>query len=110
MRPEHIVSVTQDSDRQRTILCVEDEADLRHDLVEELVAAGYRVIEAGDGLEALQKLETAQPDAILCDITMPELGGYELMAKLNPAYLTGVARDCGNIEHGCACSLSEHFH
>lgn len=82
MKPEHIVSTTQDSDRQRTILCVEDEADLRHDLVEELVAAGYRVIEAGDGREALQKLETAQPDAILCDITMPELGGYELMAKL----------------------------
>lgn len=82
MKPDHIVSATQDSDRPRTILCVEDEADLRYDLVEELVAAGYRVIEAGDGREALQKLETVQPDAILCDITMPELGGYELMAKL----------------------------
>ena len=82
MNPDHIVSANQDTDRKRTILCVEDEADLRCDLVEELVAAGYRVIEAGDGREALHKLETEQPDAILCDITMPELGGYELMAKL----------------------------
>lgn len=68
--------------RQRTILCVEDEPDLRSDIVEELVSAGYHVIEAGNGREALRKLEDARPDAILCDITMPELGGYELMAKL----------------------------
>lgn len=70
------------SDRQRTILCVEDEADLRSDIVEELVSAGYAVVEAGNGREALLKLEDVRPDAILCDITMPELGGYELMAKL----------------------------
>lgn len=69
-------------EHKSTILCVEDEADLRSDIVEELVAAGYRVIEAGNGREALLKLETVRPDAILCDITMPELGGYELMAKI----------------------------
>ncbi|CAM5768563.1 response regulator [Bosea minatitlanensis] len=69
-------------ERQRTILCIEDEADLRSDIVEELVAAGYRVVEASNGREALLRLDTTRPDAILCDITMPELGGYELMAKL----------------------------
>ncbi|WP_019170244.1 response regulator [Pseudaminobacter salicylatoxidans] len=72
----------QHSEHQRTILCVEDEADLRSDIVEELVCAGYRVVEAGNGREALLQLETVRPDAILCDVTMPELGGYELMAKL----------------------------
>lgn len=70
------------SDQQRTILCVEDEADLRSDIIEELVSAGYHAIEASNGREALLKLETVRPDAILCDITMSELGGYELMAKL----------------------------
>jgi len=70
------------SDRRRTILCVEDEAELRSDIVEELVSAGYNVVEAGNGREALLKLETVRPDAILCDITMPELGGYEFMMKL----------------------------
>jgi len=72
----------QHSEHQKTILCIEDEADLRSDIVEELVSAGYRVIEAGNGREALLKLDAVRPDAILCDITMPELGGYELMAKL----------------------------
>lgn len=68
--------------RQPTVLCVEDEADLRSDIVEELVSAGYRVVEAGNGREALLELEATRPDLILCDVTMPELGGYELMAKL----------------------------
>lgn len=71
-----------ESGRQKTVLCVEDEADLRSDIVEELLSAGYRVVEAGNGREALLELETMRPDLILCDITMPELGGYELMAML----------------------------
>ena len=70
------------SGQRTTILCVEDEADLRSDIVEELVAAGYDVVEAANGLEALAKLESVRPDAILCDVTMPGLGGYELMARL----------------------------
>jgi len=82
MTQEYRVVETRNGERQRTILCVEDEADLRSDIVEELVGAGYRVVEAGDGREALLKLEGIRPDAILCDITMPGLGGYELMAKL----------------------------
>jgi CheY-like chemotaxis protein/DNA-binding CsgD family transcriptional regulator len=71
-----------ESGHQRTVLCVEDEVELRSDIVEELVSAGYHVIEAGNGHEALAELEAVRPDLILCDITMPELGGYELMAKL----------------------------
>lgn len=67
---------------KRTILCVEDEPDLRSDIAEELVSAGYHVVEADNGREALEKLKTKRPDLILCDITMPELGGYELMAKV----------------------------
>ncbi|HWW49529.1 MAG TPA: response regulator [Xanthobacteraceae bacterium] len=82
MKADRLAVVDQDFHRQRTILCVEDEADLRSDIVEELVSAGYHVVEASNGQEALLKLTAARPDAILCDITMPELGGYELMAKL----------------------------
>lgn len=82
MKADHLAASDQESPHQRTILCIEDEVDLRSDIVEELDAAGYRVVEAGNGREALLKLETVRPDVILCDITMPELGGYELMAKL----------------------------
>jgi len=64
------------------ILLVEDEADLRSDLVEELQAARYRVLEAADGEAALAILDQKRPDLILCDITMPGLGGYEVLADL----------------------------
>jgi DNA-binding NarL/FixJ family response regulator len=61
------------------ILCIEDEEALRRDLVEELQDAGYRVIEAEDGDDALIQLESVRPDLILCDICMPGMDGYELL-------------------------------
>lgn len=61
------------------ILCIEDEADLREELAEELEEAGYLVMEAGDGRQALGCLNEMRPDLILCDITMPLMDGYELL-------------------------------
>lgn len=63
----------------RTILCIEDEAYLRQDILEELSGAGYKAVGASDGLEALALLESLRPDLILCDISMPNLDGYELL-------------------------------
>ncbi len=68
--------------RRPTILCIEDEIDLRTDIAEELAFAGFDVLQAGNGREALLALETARPDLILCDVTMPELDGYAFMAAL----------------------------
>ena len=65
-----------------TILCVEDEADLRVDICEELEAAGYRVLEAGNGREALQILGEERPDLVLCDITMPAMSGLDLLRQV----------------------------
>src|SRR3712207_8415500 len=62
-----------------TILCVEDEADLRQDIAEELIAAGYHVLQAGDGAAALQMLGQTRPDLVLCDITLPRMSGLELL-------------------------------
>lgn len=64
------------------ILCIEDEDDLRSDLVEELEEAGYAVIEARDGMQAAEQLEAVRPDLILCDINMPGRNGYELLEQL----------------------------
>lgn len=64
------------------ILCIEDEADLREDLVEELTEAGYAVLAAANASEALWHLESAHPDLILCDITMPGMDGYGLLDKV----------------------------
>lgn len=61
------------------ILCVEDEADLRRDIADELAEGGYVVIEACNGEEALDLLHMNRPDLILCDISMPGLNGYEIL-------------------------------
>lgn len=62
-----------------SILCVEDEEDLRRDIADELAEAGYAVIEARNGEEALDLLRTIRPDLILCDISMPGLNGYDML-------------------------------
>ncbi len=69
--------------RQRpVILCVEDEVELRRDMAEELDEAGYAVIEAANGTEALAQIHAMRPDLIMCDINMPRANGYELLHTL----------------------------
>ena len=70
-----------------SILCVEDEPSLRRDLVEELQDAGYVVYEAPDGRKALELLQTQQPDLVLCDVTMPDINGLELLKQLRASEL-----------------------
>lgn len=64
------------------ILCIEDEAQLRRDIKDELVEAGYEVVEAENGQQALDKLEHFCPDLVLCDISMPSLNGYDVLKHL----------------------------
>lgn len=68
---------------QFTILCVEDEEHLRRDISEELIEAGYSVIEAHNGESALQRLHQVRPDLILCDISMPGINGYEVLRRVH---------------------------
>ncbi|WP_421088504.1 response regulator [Pseudochrobactrum sp. MP213Fo] len=64
------------------ILCIEDEVQLRRDIVDELVEAGYDVLEASNGRQALDKLARVCPDLVLCDISMPGLNGYGVLKAL----------------------------
>ncbi len=64
------------------ILCVEDEADIRSDIVEELRDAGYETVEAANGREGLEAIEKRKPDLVLCDITMPQMTGYQMLTAL----------------------------
>lgn len=64
------------------ILCIEDEMQLRRDIADELAEAGYTVIEAGSGAEAIGILAKTRPDLVLCDISMPGLSGYDVLDTL----------------------------
>ncbi|MGF1571053.1 MAG: response regulator [Nodosilinea sp.] len=75
------------SDRRRQprlprIVCVDDSGSIRQTVEHILTAQGYEATSIGNPLKALGLLFQLQPDLILCDITMPELDGYELCAML----------------------------
>ena len=63
---------------QQCVLLVEDDPALRRYLEVVLERAGYSVISAGDGLEAMKSLLAAQVDVVVTDALMPNLDGYEL--------------------------------
>lgn len=64
------------------ILCIEDEAALREDIVEELGDAGYDMIDAANGREGYEAIVAHQPDLVLCDVNMPDMNGYELLTTI----------------------------
>jgi CheY-like chemotaxis protein len=67
---------------ERYILVVEDYAPVRDLYRSALRAAGYTVIGAEDGLDALRLVENQIPQAIVLDLTLPRLGGREVLKEL----------------------------
>lgn len=63
----------------RRVLVVDDEADTRELVTTILVASGAEVTTAASGREALERLRAEMPDALLVDISMPEMDGYALI-------------------------------
>ena len=64
------------------VLIVDDDAELRQDLTTELSQRGFDTATAGDGQQALEKLESWSADVIVTDLVMPRLDGFELLRTL----------------------------
>jgi len=65
-----------------TVLVVDDEDGIRQALTRFLSRLGYNVQAASNATEALQLLSAHNPQAMLCDIRMPEMSGVELLPKV----------------------------
>lgn len=65
------------------ILLVDDEENIRVSAAAVLGAAGYEVLTAQDGLEALQCLDAALPELIISDLRMPRMSGFEFLAVIS---------------------------
>jgi putative two-component system response regulator len=64
-----------------TVLVVDDEEGIRQALARFLSRLGYDVQAAANAAEALEQLSAHRPQAMLCDIRMPETSGVELLPK-----------------------------
>ena len=65
----------------KTVLLVDDEAVIREGCRRAFQKAGYRVLTAANGREALDLLEAEPVDAILCDLKMPVMGAIQVMRE-----------------------------
>ena len=75
-------SPTAEADPRATLLVVDDEPAVRRVLVMRLQMAGYRVLCAEDGEEALALFHREQPDLVVLDVMMPKLDGFAVCRQL----------------------------
>lgn len=66
----------------KSILVVDDDADIRKVLRANLEDQGYDVREADGGESAIVEVESAAPDLVILDVMMPEVDGYDVLTKL----------------------------
>jgi len=69
-----------------TILVADDEPHILQILRFTLEKAGYRVVTAEDGEQALEFINEERPDLVILDIMMPKLSGYEVCRKMREDY------------------------
>ncbi len=88
-------------ERQPLILIVDDDMAMRESLAEVMEAFGFRANTAANGFEGLQSLQADTPAAIITDLHMPEMDGFELLSALRGAKsLIPVIVVSGGTTHG----------
>ena len=68
-----------------TVLLVEDDPDIRHLVSYKLRTGGFDVVEAADGLTALDLARRTPPDLVILDVRMPRMSGLEVCRELRAA-------------------------
>lgn len=103
------------------ILVVDDSQTIRKIVSDGLSRAGFKILAAEDGQDAIKKLEDHTPDLILSDIDMPNMNGYEFCEAIHtdarfsgiPFVAMSAKNDRGNmnrmIQHGAASYVCKPF-
>ena len=99
------------------ILLTDDNSDYRHTVMEILRLEGYEVIEASNGVEALELARSQQPEFILCDIEMPLMNGFEVLTAVRadpalaatPFFLVTARMDDEFVARGKALGANDYL-
>src|SRR5574344_3118398 len=78
---ENVEMSSESEDRQRIILA-DDEASIRRILETRLKMAGYDVVTAADGEEAVNAFNKYNPDLVVLDVMMPKMDGYGVTREI----------------------------
>ncbi len=97
----------------RLILVVDDEPRMIRFIRMNLELEGYRVVEASNGLEALDQLRKYMPDLVVMDVMMPKMDGFEALRLLReistvPAILLTVKSDEEDRIHGLELGADDY--
>jgi len=65
------------------VLIIDDEAPIRENIARFLRLEGHQALQASDGEAGLATARAEKPALILCDLTMPKLSGFEVLAALH---------------------------
>ena len=65
-----------------TVLVIEDETPIRENLERFLALEGYAVESAENGVRGMERIRARRPDLILCDVMMPGMTGFDVLAEL----------------------------
>ena len=82
LREQVVVTTPRTAERQPRILVVDDDANIRELLLQELTEAGYQVQLATNGREAVAAVRRERPDLVVLDVMMPEMNGFDVAAVL----------------------------
>jgi CheY-like chemotaxis protein len=85
--------------QSQTVLVVEDQVEMRGMMVRVLAGEGFRVLEAGDGQQALKEFAIHQVDLIVTDIVMPRMDGFELATEVRKRSKTPILFTTGYMQH-----------
>jgi DNA-binding response OmpR family regulator len=101
--------------RQFRVLVIDDEPEILEMLEILLVAEGFEVVTAQDALSGLRAAYQAHPDAILLDVMMPTMDGFEACRRLREMtevpilFLTGKAKGTDDVVHGFGLGADDYL-
>jgi CheY-like chemotaxis protein len=105
------------TDRHTRVLVVDDSATIRSLIAINLWLAGYDVIEARNGQECLDLVESTQPDVITLDVAMPGLDGFSTVGRLRadaatagvPIVLVTALAQAQDLQRGAALGVDAYI-
>jgi len=75
----------------KKILVIEDNSDIRENLAELLELQGHKALTASDGRQGVEQILNEIPDLVICDISMPELDGFQVLTIIqNNSHLSSI--------------------